>query len=219
MAAADAAAEECAICFEAPQPGAEVYTLPCGHGYCHACVREWWAQPGPNMCPTCRKCFAGLRGCMVTTVPAAPVMAAQPRPRVAAAATAILSSDLIAAPAATAEAAELAAGRKVARCHLNGGGICDLDSRHAAFAEGTNLPATAPPTASAQVAEPARGDCKRREPSLGTDPEPWTDADVQPRPAKWAARAAVHHGGSTPSTSGVGVGGRSPGAQVLHLGG
>jgi hypothetical protein len=35
MAAADAA-EECTICFETPQPGAEVCTLRCGHGYCHA---------------------------------------------------------------------------------------------------------------------------------------------------------------------------------------
>ena len=85
MATADAA-EECAICFEAPQPGAEVCTLRCGHGYCHACIKEWWAQPGLKTCPTCRKCFAGLRGCVVTTVPAAPAVASEPRPRTAASA-------------------------------------------------------------------------------------------------------------------------------------
>ena len=72
MVAEAADLEMCTICFEAPQPGAEVCTLLCGHGYCHACIKEWWAQPGPKTCPTCRKCFAGLRGCVVTTVPAAP---------------------------------------------------------------------------------------------------------------------------------------------------
>jgi hypothetical protein len=70
----------------------------------------------------------------------------------------------------------------------SGGGVCDVDSSHAAFEEGTNLPATtAPDTAQATA---ARGGRKRRGLSAGTDPEPPAEADVQSRPVK-RARAAV----------------------------
>ena len=118
MAAAHAA-ERCAICFEAPEPGAEVCTLRCGHGSCHACIQEWWAQSLPEWWPaegpTCRKCFAGKQGCVVTTaVPAAPVATAA-RPHAAAAASISVSSDAAAEPAATAEPAAAAAGRVAPR--------------------------------------------------------------------------------------------------------
>ena len=67
-----------------------------------------------------------------------------------------------------------------------GGGVFLVDSKHVAFEQGTNLPATAAPDTAQATA--ARGGRKRRGLSSGTDPP--AETDVQSRSVK-RARAAV----------------------------
>jgi hypothetical protein len=69
-----------------------------------------------------------------------------------------------------------------------GGGVFLVDSKHVAFEEGTNLPATAAPDTAQATA--ARGARKRRGVSSGTDPEPPAETNVQSRSVK-RARAAM----------------------------
>jgi hypothetical protein len=70
--------DECAICVDTPAAGTQVATLRCGGRYCRGCIEGWWARPGPKLCPTCRACFGGPRGCVMSVVAAAPVETAPP---------------------------------------------------------------------------------------------------------------------------------------------
>jgi hypothetical protein len=64
--------ETCTICMDLPAAGTTVRTLACTHKFCANCLQEWWATADANSCPTCRKCFAGLRSSTVSIAEPAP---------------------------------------------------------------------------------------------------------------------------------------------------
>jgi hypothetical protein len=64
--------ETCTICMDLPAAGTTVRTLACTHKFCANCLQEWWATAPANSCPTCRKCFAGLRSSTVSIAEPAP---------------------------------------------------------------------------------------------------------------------------------------------------
>jgi hypothetical protein len=55
---------QCMVCLDdfAAMPGNKSVTiLGCGHRYCTECIEDWFKRAAKRSCPTCRKCFAGLR--------------------------------------------------------------------------------------------------------------------------------------------------------------
>ena len=61
----------CTICLEEfiNMPGDKrVTSLGCGHQFCSECIEGWFMLAANRSCPTCRKCFAGLRQATTTTI-------------------------------------------------------------------------------------------------------------------------------------------------------
>ena len=55
---------QCLVCqedFAAMPKDKYVTTLGCGHRFCTDCIEDWFSLAARRSCPTCRKCFAGLR--------------------------------------------------------------------------------------------------------------------------------------------------------------